>query len=187
MIQHHQNYYWKNGKPYGRHVVDKSSDTSYKIIVDPYYRRFSVEKYKQGKFDKIIYDSQLLDFRHLKPTEQIAWEKEEIQAEDSPIRCLLRNQDDRLILVETHNFDQDRCRTCQMSSIHGIPISTHRMYYTALNDTFNGVVLFDMENRPVMFKKYEVDALTGDFTTLIEENWDMEGVTNGEDPFFKTK
>lgn len=186
MNHHFQDYYWKNGKPYGKQIVDASAQVSYKIIVDPYYKRFSIEKYRSHIFDRIIYDSFLLDFRHLKPNEQIAWEKEELQSGDSSLRYLLRNQDDRAILTETHNFEQGHCRSCLISSIHGIPLSLHRLYYTALGDPFNGVALFDMENRPVMVKKYEIDPVTDEFTTVTEENWNMETL-DGNIALFKSK
>lgn len=175
MIKHFRNYYWKNGKPYGIDVVDpKQADLSYKIVVDPYYKRFSIERYQRQQFEKIVYDSALLDFRHLKPIDQMAWERELIEDMPNQTKYLLRNQEDRAILIETLLFENGRCRYCQLSSIHGIFLSTHKLCYTALQDAFNGVILFDAENRPVLLKKYEMDPITEEFTTLIQEEWNMQ-------------
>lgn len=176
MIAHFLTYFWKNGKPYGLSpVTPTEAPISYKIIVDPYYKRFSIEKYRFALFDKIVYDSYLLDFRHLKPLYQTAWQKEELYSDDSSIICLMRNQDDRAILKETHYFEKNRPRICKMSSIHGIFLSTHRILYDDFGDPYNGVILYDSEERPVMIKKYSMDPLTYEFTDLIEEKWDMQG------------
>jgi hypothetical protein len=175
MIKYFTSYYWKNGKPYGLGVVDPSQvEFSYKIVVDPYYKRFSIERYQRHHFEKMIYDSSLLDFRHLKPADQAAWQRELIQEEPDKIKYLLRNQEDRAILIETLLFENQRCRSCQLHSIHGFFLSTHHLCYTSLQDTFNGVILFDAENRPVLLKTYEIDPLTEEFTTLIQEEWNMQ-------------
>ena len=61
------------GKPYGRDIIDPTvASTSYKIVSDPYFRRFSVEKYQFLQFEKVVYDSYLLDFRHLTVKDQTA-------------------------------------------------------------------------------------------------------------------
>ena len=175
MIPHYEDYYWKNGKPYGLKAIDPSATPlSYKIVVDPYYRRFSVEKYRFNHFDKLLYDSYLLDFRHLKPMNQTAWQKEQLSHENDIISCLIRNQDDRTILKETHYFEQGRPRLCKIESVHGTPLSTHRIFYADLGDSFNGVTLFDLEERIVMTKKYAIDSSTHEFTELLEECWDMQ-------------
>jgi hypothetical protein len=174
MIKHYQDYYWKMGKPVGRGVVDPNASTSYKIIVDPYFKRFSVEKYRTGQLDKVVYDSYLFDFRHLKPREQAAWQRETIQEDENTMTSLLRNIDDRAILIEEQTFEKGQCRSCTIKSIHGLPVSVHKMYYKALNDPFNGVVLYDLEERPIMKKTYETDPETGEFTEVISENWNME-------------
>lgn len=173
MIKHFKDYYWKAGKPIGKEVIDPSSPISYKIIVDPYFRRFSVEKYLEGTFDRVIYDSYLLDFRHVKPHEQAAWQREITEESDQKMVCFLRNQEDRAILIESHTYENGQARSCTLHSIHGIELSTHRMFYKALNDPFDGVVLYDIENRPIMKKTYEVDSESGEFTTLLSENWEM--------------
>jgi hypothetical protein len=179
MILYYQDYYWRKGKPYGRHSVDPLQPFySYKIVSDPYHKRYSIEKYRQGVFEKIIYDSIFLDFRHLNPVEQTAWSKEVLK-EEQIMKCLLRNQDDRAVILETYYFEGVFCRLCQLSSIHGFLLSNQRMYYQALKDSFNGVILYDSEDRPVMKKTYRTNLETGEFTVLLSEEWNMENVSEG--------
>lgn len=175
MYKHYKNYYWKMGKPYGAEEVDPSqAPFSYKIVSDPYFRRFSIEKYLLTRFEKVVYDSILLDFRHLSLKDQMAWQREVLKEEEDRTICLLRNQDDRAVLMETLTFDQNHCRTCTTHSVHGILLAVHRMFYRALQDAFDGVVLYDLEGRAVMMKSYETDPLTGEFTNLISEEWNMQ-------------
>ncbi len=175
MFKYFQNYYWKGGKPYGSEIVDPAQSLfSYKIVVDPYYKRFSIEKYHYSSFEKTIYDSLLLDFRHLTLKDQMAWQREIVKDEEDQSICLLRNQEDRVVLIETLTFEHHQCRTCLTSSVHGIPLSLHRMYYRDLQDPFDGVVLYDGEGRPVMIKTYETDLLTKEFTNLLSEEWNMQ-------------
>lgn len=175
MFKHFQNYYWKAGKPYGLGVVDPiQAPYSYRIVVDPYYKRFSIEKYRYAGFEKIVYDSLLLDFRHLTLKDQMAWQREVLKEENDQSVCLLRNQEDRAVLMEILTFEQNQCRTCLTSSAHGIPLALHRMYYRSLQDPFDGVILYDLEGRPVMMKTYETDPQTGEFTILLSEEWNMQ-------------
>jgi hypothetical protein len=175
MFPHFREYYWKEGKPYGtQEVAPAQTSFSYKIIVDPYYKRFSIEKYHFIHFEKVIYDSCLLDFRHLTLKDQMAWQREILKEEDNSSLCLLRNQEDRAILIETLTFEENLCRICTTTSTHGVSLAMHRMYYRCLNDPFNGVVLYDIEGRPVMMKVYEIDPSTGEFTDLLHEEWNMK-------------
>ncbi len=163
-------YKWKNGIPYGIQPFEGQPEgPSYKVISDPYFKRISIEQYDNEHFTKIIYDSALFDFRHLRATEQIAWEKREI----SPTVTEIRNQDDRLILVENYTFEENRCRLCEIRSPLGVLLAKQQMLYTALNDPFNGVVLFDINGQPVIQKTYELDETTGEFTRLLAESWDI--------------
>ena len=100
-------YFWRNGKPYGKGVIDEIQGKSYKVVSDPYFRRFSVEEYHKGKFQRIIYDSASFDFRHLSPLEQTAWHKEILSETADQVVCLIRNGDDRDILKEI-NFFRER-------------------------------------------------------------------------------
>lgn len=163
------------GKPYGSTVVEPAhTSICYKIVPDPYFRRFSIEKYIQGHFDRIIYDSFLLDFRHLKTIEQLAWHKENLEENKDTSKSLLRDPDDRAVLIETYYFENNRCRSCNIHSIHGLHLATNRMYYKTFGDTYNGVVLYDIENRAIMKKIYELDEISGEFSTLLSEEWDMQ-------------
>lgn len=174
MTEHYDDYLWKDGIPYGvGKTQDKDRNITYKILMDPYRKHISIEQYGKGAFKKVIYDSQLLDFRKLKPAEQNAWQKETMAENSEPI-SLIRNQDDRIVYMETYTFDNNLCRECRAHSPHGIPLSRQRMYYKELGDTFNGVILYDCNDHPVMSKTYEFDVETGEFTDLINENWHLE-------------
>lgn len=177
MNKNFKDYFWKEGIPYGIEVADSVSATqglTYKIIMDPYRKRISIESYRQGQFSAVVYDSALLDFRHLKAAEQTAWQKIIIYEGDDGMRCLIRNQEDRLLFVETYLFQEGLCRECRVVSAHGVPLSLHRMFYTALHDAFNGVILYDQNSHPVMSKRYEVDKDTSEFTTLLLEDWNLK-------------
>ncbi len=122
MYKHTRDYYWKNGKPYGRETVDPTeASISYKIVSDPSFKRFSVEKYQFLMFEKVVYDSYLLDFRHLSVKDQVAWQREILKEEAHETIGLLHNQDDRAVLIEKLHYEENRCRSCSTSSIHGIP------------------------------------------------------------------
>jgi hypothetical protein len=172
MSKYWQDYIWKNGSPYGvRDISDNEWKTAYKIVSDPYHKRIAVEKYVQGNFSAVIYDSALLDFRHLKALEQAAWEKTIIKEDETSMECLIRNQDDRVVLIETYHFEAGRCRRSTARSPQGILLSQQRIFYRIMDDSFDGVCLYDAEERLVMQKKYAVDVPSGEFTTLLEEKW----------------
>ena len=171
MIKNYQDYYWKAGKPCGKGIEDSSR--YYRILTDPYGKRYSIEKYSDGAFETIVYDSQLLDFRHLTPMHQTAWQREQLKEEGNKIDCLLRNQDDRAILFETHYFEEHFCVKCEIFSIHRLPLATQKLYYQVKGDAFNGVILFDLESRPVMKKTYEWDLKSGEFSALLTEEWNL--------------
>lgn len=174
---HYLDYYWKSGKPYGKGKTNPfESPVSYKIIADPYYKRISVEKYSFLTFDTVIYDSLLLDFRHLTLKDQIAWERITLKEENNKTTSLLRDQYDRSLFIEIVTFEGNQSKTCHVRSIHGISLCTHRMFYQEWQDPFNGVILYDNENRRVMQKIYEINLVTKEFTNIIKEEWNMEKV-----------
>lgn len=180
MSKFFEDYVWKNGKPYG--ITKKASqkdNVSFKIIADPYYKRISVEKYSCESFESIIYDSAIFDFRHLTPAEQNAWQKITVKEDSSKATCHIRNHDDRLILVEEYTFEGNLCRECRSFSPHGIQVSSQKMYYKSLKDPFNGSILYDKNNYQVMYKIYEIDSQTNEFSKLLVENWDMTHMANG--------
>ena len=179
MNKNFKDYFWKEGIPYGINPAEESellSLRTYKIVMDPYRKHISIESYQNGKFSSIVYDSTLLDFRHLKLAAHPAWHKTIFNENENRASCLIRNQDDRLLFQETYTFHQNLCRECKVTSIHGIALSIQQMYYQAFGDHFNGVVLFDVNDHPVMLKQYEVDDKTGEFTTLLKEEWNMDTV-----------
>lgn len=179
-MHHYQDYYWKEGTPQGIHRIDPENnleEINYKIVIDPYRKWISIEECLGLRFSKVVYDSMLFDFRHLKPIHQNAWQKLTLEESDKKITSLIRNQDDRSILIEEYVFEQGRCRSCDVRSIHGIPISSQRIHYKELGDKENGVYLFDSTSRPVMYKQYACDPVSGDFTDLLKEEWNMEMIS----------
>lgn len=168
-------YVWIGGIPYGIQSINaaETAALAYKIPMDPYRKRISIEKYHFGQFQGIVYDSYLFDFRHLKAAEQLAWQKEIIETHEKSMVSIIRNQDDRLILQETYLFENDLCRECRVHSGHGLLLSMQKMFYASLGDPFNGVVLYDSHAHSVMCKRYAMDETNAQFTTLLREEWDM--------------
>lgn len=161
-MTHFRNYFWKEGKPQALHPCTPDEPTSYKIISDPYRKRLSVEQYISGRFERVIYDSSLFDFRHLKSEQWDTWQREHLDEK----RALLRDINDRIILMEY--FQED---TCQIFSPQGILIATQTEQRLSKNDPFNGVTLVDSNAKPVLIKHYDVDE-AGNFTTLLKEVWE---------------
>lgn len=173
--QHYIDYIWKHGLPYGIRPCPPGEPIrgmTYKIVSDPYHKRNSVEQYFDGNFKSVIYDSVLFDFRQIKQGEQLSWQKTQISETENTAVCHIRNQDDRLVLIEKYAFTNDRCRECRAFSPQGIPISVQKIYYAALNDPYNGTALFDINEHPVMQKKYKTDESSGEFSELLEEKWE---------------
>ena len=174
-MKHYSDYFWDEGIPTGINALDGQNDTSltsYKLVSDPYHKWISIERYKGRDFDDIIYDSLIFDFRNLKPINQTAWEKE--PGGTSKETSIIRNHDDRIILFEEYSFEGNHCRMCKARSVHGIPISTQRIYYRELGDNIDGVALFDNNDHIVMYKLYDIDSESGEFTDVIEEKWNMK-------------
>ena len=169
MHKAYNDYYWKNGKPYGRNLTSSPSEITYRVVVDPYYTRYSVEEYKGSRFHRLIYDSALFDFRHLRRPEHATWQKETLNERTS----FIRNHDDRVILKEVYEFEENLCRTCHLFSPHDIPLSTHHLFYHALGDPFNGVILYDINHKPILKKTYACHSTTHDFTELLSESWEV--------------
>jgi hypothetical protein len=177
VTKYYKDYIWKGGIPYGVREIKEpekvSNLTAYKILMDPYRKRISIEEYVQGRFSKIIYDSALLDFRNLKSEEHIAWQKSIVSETGDTIICMIRNQDDRIVFIEKYLFEKNLCRECHVSSPHGYPLSFHKMLYKKFGEPFDGVILYDCNEHPVMRKRYQFDEEAGEFTELIEESWDL--------------
>jgi hypothetical protein len=180
MPAYFKEFTWIKGVPRGRGPVEadciEQEAELFKIVDDPYHKRYSVERYEKGRFHEVVYDSILLDFRHLKPAEQQGWTQETTVVDEDTVTLLIRNQDDRVIYLETHQFESSVCRECAIFSPHGILLATNRMFYKAEGDATDGVVLLDRREQPVMYKLYETGE-DGQFTELIEEHWDMADLT----------
>lgn len=181
MIKHYRDYYWNEGIPYGLDPLENGQALeghTYKIIMDPYRKRISIEKYALGRFVTTIYDSALLNFRHINPMEQQSWQKELLNESKESMECLIRNQDDRILFIETYFFEKNLCRKCLARSPQGILLSIQQMRYTLLGDEENSVTLFDANDHPVIRKIYEADPIQGEFTTLVKEiaNFTIENV-----------
>ena len=153
MTKYHADYVWKGGLPYGIKEVQKGIGITYKIVSDPYHKRNSIEKYEDGKFIEVIYDSALFDFRHLKPEHQYAWEKTTVEETDGQVICEIRDQNDRLVLKEKHVFEGDKCRTCYVYAPHGPLLSVQKILYKECGDPFDGVTLYDSNEHVVLTKE----------------------------------
>lgn len=177
MHPYYRDYCWQNGVPRGCGRVPDTDlslhAVAYRIIDDPYRKRFSVERYRDGLFDVIAYDSQLLDFRKLKPVEQQGWQRQVLETSGDATVCLIRNQEERVLYVERMRFDGTRCRECQLSTPQGVVLSIHRMFYRDLGDGFDGILLHDANDHCVLAKRYAI-GLTGEFSELLEERWDLQ-------------
>lgn len=173
MSKFFKDYVWKDGIPYGIQPTNENlSGNSYKIVMDPYRKRISIENYLDGLFSHIVYDSYLLNFRHLNPASQTAWQKELLPSG----AALIRDQDDRIVFKETYVFEGDLCRECHVTSPHGVQLSIHKMYYKKFDDAFDGVILYDKNDRPVMQKTYAIDPESGQFTELLSEDWNLNKI-----------
>lgn len=177
-MTYYSDYVWKDRIPYGKGSVEPTHECCYKIVKDPYRKRFSIERYRNGKLDGVVYDSAIFDFRRLEPIHQMAWQREIIAETPHETQCIIRDQDDRAILVETQLFERNHCRQCHLKSLQGIFISTHRVLYISEGDAFDGVILYDANEHPVMIKRYKLGE-NGEFADLIEERWDF---TQNEKP-----
>ncbi len=142
----------------------------FKIIADPYYKHISIEKYVDGKWDSVVYDSSRLDFRKMNERDQRAWQKEVLVETADSVECLIRDQDDRIVFLEKHSFKNNVPIECQVFSPNGILLATQKMHYTEWGSAFNGVTLSDSLERLVLKKTYDFDPQTFEFTTLMSED-----------------
>lgn len=171
MDQHYKNYCWRDGIPYGTEKTEILQNKTYRVISDPYRKWISVEQYQSGIFESVVYDSHLFDFRTLKTLNQAAWLKETLSDDENHVRCLLRDQDDRAVLIEEYSFKKGKCQDCRTLSVHGLPVSYQRILYQENGAPFNGVILYDANDHIVMEKRYKIDEKSGEFGELLCENW----------------
>lgn len=177
MNPYFRNYYWKNGSPKGWQKVSNdelvSDETYYKIITDPYFKHISVEKYFGQTYDSTPYDSLLMDFRRLNEMQQLAWQRIILSESENEIVSLLKDQNDRVVYKEVHFIEKGLCRQCEVFTPQGFLVSCHKMHYEHLQDSFNGVTLFDRLSKPVIKKVYEIDESKTAYKDLIEETKDF--------------
>lgn len=177
MLKYFLKYIWKNGIPYGITPLSESdiqTKTSFKLVADPYKKHITIEKYVQGNFDSIVFDSQLINFKKLKPEFQTVWSKEVIRESVDEMSCLIRDQDDRIIYIEEYQFTDNICRKCLIKSPLHIDLAYQAILLKKFGDPFNGVVLFDRELVPVMYKEYQVEEESCQFMELLKEEWKIE-------------
>lgn len=168
---YYRDYFWKEGIPVGKDPLEEPTGPCYKIVTDPYRKRITVEKYVWGDFDLLEYDTLLLDFRTLKLENQHAWEKKMLEEEHEHATSLIRDQNDRVILMETYTFKNNRCVECRTYYPMGILVSLQKIFYKEFGDSFNGVTLHDAHGRQVVHKEYEIDPITKEFGVLLVEKW----------------
>lgn len=173
MSKYYRDYFWKDGIPYGLDPLSDPSATSYKIPMDPYRKKISIEKYEWGDFFTQVYNSELLDFRSLKVENQLAWERTALPKSEGP-KSLIRDQNDRVILIEEYVFRKTRCIECRILTPHKVLIAVQNIYYKEFNEAFDGVILRDANNHQVMSKEYAMNSQTNEFGDLLKENWDMQ-------------
>ena len=172
-MKHYRDYLWKEGIPYGVQALEENMGKTYKIVSDPYRKWISLEEYIDGNFNRVLYDSSLLDFRKLKPAAHVAWQKVTLKETPDETVCLIRDHNDRVILFEHYLFEKGYCRICRVNSSRGSPLSFQKIFRKELGDSFDGVVLYDINERPVVRKTYKINPDSGEFTDLIEENWNI--------------
>ncbi|MBB64432.1 MAG: hypothetical protein CMO81_05155 [Waddliaceae bacterium] len=165
-------YYWSDALPYGLNKVRQEEAEVhkhlYKIVSDPYHKHVTIESYLYGCFDRVVYDSLFLDFRHLHPQFQTAWEKQTLSSDT----VLIRDQDDRVRLIEQYRFEEEYCVYCETRSAHGFLISQQEIMHRILGASIDGLLLKDSAGFPVMFKEYSSDK-AGQFIEVQNELWQM--------------
>ncbi len=164
----YRDYRWNKGVPEG---VEKCDQGMYRIVTDPYHKWYTVEKYRGSHLIEVVYDSHLLDFRQLKPFDQLGWRKEMMVETPNFVKDWIFNEDDRAIFIEESFFEKKHCRQCRILYPCGRLLSVHQLYYTDLHDPFNGVVLYDANNHPVMLRIYE-GYQNGEWINLKKETWE---------------
>jgi hypothetical protein len=157
---------WKNGTPFGIDPVQGAVPVAYRVIKDPYRKRFSVERYHNLIYQSTVYDSGVFDFRKLRSAEQKVWRREEIEQ-----GALIRDEDDRVILRERYFFLGDVCQELELRSAQDLLVARQTMYYSSLGDPFDGALLFDLEGGVILWKKYALESETNQWSHVISQGW----------------
>ncbi|MCC5832517.1 MAG: hypothetical protein JJU12_05685 [Chlamydiales bacterium] len=156
MHRYYEDYRWQEGRPRGIGKTSRGASLCYRIVSDPYHKWLSIEMYERGLFKELLYDSRLLDFRKLSPTEQLSWRKEPAGLREAWIF----NEDDRVILLESY-----RDGGCEIYSPHGVLLCR----YAFLPEEAR-IVLFDGHSHPVMTRQYRTYE-KGEFLDILREDW----------------
>jgi hypothetical protein len=164
MHAYYRDYQWKEGKPVGIGITPERESLCYRIVSDPYRKWLSIEMYRDGQFEALLYDSRLLDFRKLKPADQVGWRKETA----GPQKSWIFNEDDRVVLLEKYSDEG-----CEIYSPYGFPHGALLCRYVFFKKEAR-VILFDSHSRPVMTRQYRVYE-RGEFRDLIREDWSPSG------------
>lgn len=168
-----KDYRWIKGKPVGFDPLTEESrqnndrELNFKIVVDPYFKRYTIEQYFGRTFQNVVYDSLLLDFRKISPQEQTAWERQFLEKSEHKELAIIRDIHDRIILKEEYLFQEGLCRSCLIFSPQGWHLATQKIFYRKFGDPFNGVHLYDLLDHLVIEKKYQADE-EGNFLQLLE-------------------
>jgi hypothetical protein len=166
----YEDYYWDKGVPKGRNLSAQQGQTTYKIFSDPYRKRYSVEEYHAGAFQKVLYDSSLFDFRSLFKEEDASWQRETISETATSAHTLIRNMEERIVLKEELNYTPEGdCTGCTLYSCHGVLLGRQMIFNQNQGAPFNGVEFRDVSGRIVLQKEYEKNQETGAFETLIRQ------------------
>ncbi len=166
----YNDYYWDQGVPKGRKVQGLQGKTTFKILCDPYRKRYSVEEYEGKNFQKILYDSALFDFRSLFKGEDASWQREILSETSTSALTLIRNMEERIVLKEELHYNSEgNCTSCTLYSCHGVLLGNQIIFDRAQGAPFNGVEFRDLSNRVVLQKEYEKNQQTGAFETLLRQ------------------
>ena len=175
MFPYFSDYFWKGGWPVGKGLLADeawhSCEIAYRIVHDSFQKHVTVEKYANGSFVEVIYDSLLLDFRKLQPERQAVWKKEIISQTATEEKSLIRDETDRILYKELYHFHEGRCHVCETRSCHGLLLSRQELSYKNRGDSFDGMILYDTNAHPVMSKQYTLDE-EGQFEQVTKECWD---------------
>lgn len=152
MFHYFGDYYWQDGEPKGLGKCEETASRAYRIVQDPYRKRLSVELYSEGSFQQVLYDSGVFDFRDLKPERQTAWKKEPFGEQ----KALIRNEHDRVILLEDYGAKDSRPGCCMICSPTGLTVAKQEIRGEGSESEI--IVLLDPQRKPVFIRYLRREA-----------------------------
>ena len=147
-------YVWKEGIPKGI----AGPQPRYEIITDPYGKRYLI----LDQNHQLIYDSNVIDFRHLNPRHQQGWSRDALNED----QFLVRDRDHFPLFIEHHFFKEGLPIECKFYSLSRVLIAVQKIHYVHLGEANNSVTLCDIEGKPILKKEYVVNDQL-EFTTLL--------------------